>query len=238
MLAVDIEKMRKLDYRTNEAYKTLRTNIQLCGSDMKVIMFTSSTPNEGKSSVSFNLAVSLAESGKKVIFVDADLRKSVLVGRYKINKKLKGLSHYLSGMCNFSDAVCATNVENFHVIFSGVVPPNPSELLGNQTFEALIMMLRAEYDYVIIDTPPLGNVTDGSVVATQCDAAVFVISAHSISYKFAQRAIEQLKMSGIKILGVVLNKVDLTGNSYYGRYYGNYYGRYYGKYYGSYGDDD
>ena len=79
MLAVDIEKMRKLDYRTNEAYKTLRTNIQLCGSDMKVIMFTSSTPNEGKSSVSFNLAVSLAESGKRVIFVDADLRKSVLV---------------------------------------------------------------------------------------------------------------------------------------------------------------
>lgn len=90
MLAVDIEKMRKLDYRTNEAYKTLRTNIQLCGSDMKVIMFTSSTPNEGKSSVSFNLAVSLAESGKRVIFVDADLRKSALVGRYKINKKYEG----------------------------------------------------------------------------------------------------------------------------------------------------
>ena len=237
MLEVDIEKMRKLNYRTNEAYKTLRTNIQLCGSDMKVIMFTSSTPNEGKSSVSFNLAVSLAESGKRVIFVDADLRKSVLVGRYKINKKIRGLSHYLSGMCNFSEAVCATNVDNFHVIFSGVVPPNPSELLGNKTYEALIMMLRGEYDYVIIDTPPLGSVIDAAVAAKSCDGTVLVVENNAVSYRFVQSVKEQLDKAGSRILGVVLNKVDMDGRGYYG-HYGRYYGKYYGKYYGRYGDGE
>ena len=147
MPTVNIERLRKLDYRCNEAYKTLRTNIQLCGSDMKVIMFTSSTPNEGKSSVSFNLAVSLAESGKKVIFIDADLRKSVLVGRYKINKAIKGLTHFLSGMNKFEEVICTTNVDNLYVVFSGIVPPNPSELLANNSFDALVKALRDTYDY-------------------------------------------------------------------------------------------
>ena len=113
MQTINIERLRKLDYRANEAYKNLRTNIQLCGSDVKVIMFTSTTPGEGKSTVSFNLAVSLAEAGKKVIFIDADLRKSVLVGRYKINTSVKGLTHFLSGINKFEEVMYATNVENF-----------------------------------------------------------------------------------------------------------------------------
>ena len=211
MPTVNIERLRKLDYRCNEAYKTLRTNIQLCGSDMKVIMFTSSTPNEGKSSVSFNLAVSLAESGKKVIFIDADLRKSVLVGRYKINKAIKGLTHFLSGMNKF-------------------------ELLANNSFDALVKALRDTYDYVIIDTPPLGSVTDAAIVAQKCDGAVLVVAAHMVNYKFVQKQLEQLKMTKCKILGSVLNKVDLAGDSYYGKYYGNYYGKYYGNY--SHGDKE
>ena len=216
MPTVNIERLRKLDYRCNEAYKTLRTNIKLCGSDMKVIMFTSSTPNEGKSSVSFNLAVSLAESGKKVIFIDADLRKSVLVGRYKMNK--------------FEEVICTTNVDNLYVVFSGIVPPNPSELLANNSFDALVKALRDTYDYVIIDTPPLGSVTDAAIVAQKCDGAVLVVAAHMVNYKFVQKQLEQLKMTKCKILGSVLNKVDLAGDSYYGKYYGNYYGKYYGNY--------
>jgi len=224
--AINIEGIRKLDYRSNEAYKNLRTNIQLCGSDVKVIMVTSATPNEGKSSVSFNLAVSLAESGKKVIFIDADLRKSILVGRYKINKSVKGLTHFLSGICKFEEVMYATNVENLLTVFSGPVPPNPSELLGNKTFKLLIKTLRETYDYVIIDTPPLGNVIDSAIVAQECDGAIFVIAANTISYKFIQNTMVQLKKTDCKILGAVLNKVDMSESGYYSKYYGKYYGKY------------
>jgi len=224
--AINIEGIRKLDYRSNEAYKNLRTNIQLCGSDVKVIMVTSATPNEGKSSVSFNLAVSLAESGKKVIFIDADLRKSILVGRYKINKSVKGLTHFLSGICKFEEVMYATNVENLLTVFSGPVPPNPSELLGNKTFKLLIKSLRETYDYVIIDTPPLGNVIDSAIVAQECDGAIFVIAANTISYKFIQNTMVQLKKTDCKILGAVLNKVDMSESGYYSKYYGKYYGKY------------
>lgn len=228
MPTVNIERLRRLDFKSNEAYKSLRTNIQLCGSDRKVIMFTSSVPNEGKSSVSFNLAVSLAESGKKVIFIDADLRKSVLVGRYKINKAIKGLTHFLSGMNKFEDVICGTNVPNMYVVFSGAVPPNPSELLENSSFSALIKALRDTYDYVIIDTPPIGSVVDASIVAQKCDGAILVVGANMISYKFVQRCVDQLRKTQCKILGTVLNKVDVSGSGYYGNYYGNYYGDYYG----------
>ena len=216
MPTINVDRLKKSDYRCNEAYKTLRTNVQLCNSDLKVIMITSATPNEGKSTVSFNLAITLAESGKKVIFIDADLRKSVLVGRYKISKSIKGLAHILSGMNKFSEVVCSTNVDNLDIVFSGVVPPNPSELLDNAIFDAMVKTLRESYDYVIIDTPPLGSVTDATVVAQKCDGAILVVGAGDVSYKFVQSCLDQLKKTQCKVLGAVLNKVDLSGDSYYG----------------------
>ena len=222
MQTINIQSLRKLDYRANESYKNLRTNIQLCGSDIKVIMFTSTTPNEGKSSVSFNLAVSLAEAGKKVIFIDADLRKSVLVGRYKINKSVKGLAHFLSGINKFEEVMYATNVENLNMVFSGPVPPNPTELLGNKVFKTLIKVLRDLYDYIIIDTPPIGSVIDSAIVAQESDGVVYVVASNNVSYKYAQKGVEQLKKTGCSMLGVVLNKVDMSDDKYYGKYYGNY----------------
>lgn len=232
MLNINIDKLKKLDNSTNEAYKRLRTNIQFCGSDVKVIALTSTIPNEGKSSVSFNLAASIAESGKKVIFIDADLRKSVLVGRYKINKAVKGLTHYLSGVNPFDEVVYSTNVDNLNVVFSGPVPPNPAELLGNKYFKSLITMLRRNYDYVIIDTPPIGSVIDAAIVAEQCDGVVLVISSGEISYKLVQKTKMQMEKSNCRILGAVLNKVPLGKGGYYGKYYGKYYGAYgnYGEY--------
>ena len=226
MQTINIERLRKLDYRANEAYKNLRTNIQLCGSDIKVIMLTSTTPGEGKSTVSFNLAVSLAEAGKKVIFIDADLRKSVLVGRYKINTSVKGLTHFLSGINKFEEVMYATNVENFNVVFSGPVPPNPTELLGNKVFKTLIKVLRDLYDYIIIDTPPIGSVIDSAIVAQECDGVAYVMAANDVSYKYAQKGLEQIKKTDCKLLGVVLNKVDMDDNKYHGKYYGKYYGKY------------
>lgn len=231
-------KREELDYRTNEAYKTLRTNIQFCGDDIKVMAFTSCTPNEGKSSVSFNLAVSFAEVGKKVILIDADLRKSVLIGRYRVGEVECGLTHYLSGQKELQEVLLHTDIENMDIVFSGMHVPNPAELLNHSRFTNLIRDLREEYDYVIIDTPPLGSVIDSAIVAKISDGAVLVIESNAISYRFAQNVKDQLEKSNCRILGAVINKVPLEKNSYYGKYYGRYYGKYYGKYYGNYGQEE
>ena len=228
MQNVIIRSIERLDFRTKEAYKTLRTNLSFAGKNVKVISLTSCTPNEGKTSVSFQLCLSLAESGKKTILVDADLRKSVLRGRYKANREKYGLSHYLSGQMELDDVCCRTNVNNFDIIFAGPVPPNPSELLGGDAFKNMLEVLRMKYDYVIVDTPPLGSVIDGAVAGAICDGTVLVVESGAISYKFAQNVKEQLDKVGCRILGCVLNKVNTKKNSYYGKYYGHYYGNYYG----------
>ena len=235
LLNVNLDKISDLDFKTKEAYKTLRTNVQFCGDDVKVISITSCVPNEGKSMVSFNLAVSIAETGKKVLFIDADLRKSVLIGRYKINKAIKGLTQYLSGVEELDSVKYTTNVENLDMILSGPVPPNPAELLNNEKFTALVEITKKESDYVVIDTPPIGQVIDPAIVAQQTDGVIFLVSQANVSYKYAQKQIEQLKRSGCRILGAVLNKVDPEGK---GSYYGGYYGKYYkGKYGYGYGND-
>ena len=230
--SVVLKEDHEMDFRTKEAYKTLRANLEFAGDDVKVISITSCTPNEGKSSTSMNLAKAIAESGKKVILIDADLRKSVLVGRYKTGAVKYGLTHYLSGQKTFNEVYCNTNIKNLYVAFSGPVPPNPSELLGGKYFASMVKSLRSIFDYVIIDTPPLGSVIDSAIVAKQCDGCVIVIASNEISYKFAQKVKEQLEVAECRILGCVLNKVNLTQKGYYGKYYGKYYGRYYGKYYG------
>lgn len=229
MLNVNLEKITDLDFKTKEAYKTLRTNVQFCGEDIKVISLTSCMPNEGKSMVTFNLAVSMAETGKKVLFIDADLRKSVLIGRYKINKAIKGITQYLSGVESLENVKYTTNVKNLDMILSGPVPPNPAELLGNRKFSELVEKVKKEYDYVFIDTPPIGQVIDPAIVAKQTDGVIFLLSQGNISYKYAQKQIEQMKKSKCRILGAVLNKVDPEEKSrYYGKYYKNGYG--YGYY--------
>lgn len=233
MLNINLDKIANIDFKTKEAYKTLRTNVQFCGDDVKVVSITSCVPNEGKSMVAFNLAVSAAESGKKVLFIDADLRKSVLIGRYKINKAIKGLTQFLTGAEVLENVKYSTNVKNLDMILSGPVPPNPAELLNSDKFSEMLKWTKQEYDYVIIDTPPIGQVIDPAIVAQQTDGVIFLVSQANISYKYAQKQIEQLKKSGCRILGAVLNKVDPDGKGgYYGGYYGKYYGRYYKKGYG------
>jgi capsular exopolysaccharide synthesis family protein len=229
MLQINLEKVTKLDYKSNEAYKQLRTNIQFCGIDVKAICITSSIPNEGKSSVSFHLAESFAESGKRVIFIDADLRRSILVGRYKPDQSVQGLTHYLSGMNILDEILYETNIPNLDMIFTGPVPPNPTELLGSNAFLELIKTLREEYDYIIIDTPPLGSVIDSVVVAQNCDGVVLVVEANAISYKFVQKVKKQLEQGNCRILGAVLNKVNVSKENYY--YYGTKFKKYESKYY-------
>jgi capsular exopolysaccharide synthesis family protein len=225
MLQIYLENVDILDFRSNEAYKQLRTNIQFCGNTVKVICFTSSLPNEGKSNVSFNLAMSFAESGKKVLFLDADLRRSIIVGNYKPDQAVLGLSHYLSGMNAMEEVLYETNIPNLDIIFTGPIPPNPSELLNGETFDDLLIILRDEYDYIIIDTPPLGSVIDSAIVADKSDGVVLVIEADIVSYKFVQKVIKQLEKGKCRILGAVLNKVNMNHNQY------GYYGKKHKEYY-------
>lgn len=234
MQTIEINDLGKLTYHSREAYKSLQTNVSFCGEDIKVVALTSCTPNEGKSSVSFQLALSMTEDGKRVLLIDADIRKSILVGRHKIKaKQTKGLTHYLSGQSSMEEVLCKTNVAGLDVILTGPVAPNPSELLGGKNFKELLATLREKYDIIIIDTPPLGSVIDSAIVARECDGVILVIAAEEVSYKFAAKVKEQLETANGHILGVVLNKVKIRGGGKYGKYYGKYYGRYYGKYYGN-----
>lgn len=217
---------QELDYSANESYKSLRTNLLFCGEEKKVIAITSCTHNEGKSTVSINLAMSLADSGKKVLFIDADLRKSVLTGKTEVEGEIKGLSHLLSHQETIDNVIYSTNIPRFYIIYAGTVPPNPAELLGGNYFKKLLEAVRKIYDYVIIDTPPLGSVIDGAVIADACDGSILVIESGAISYRFAQEVKEQMERCNCPILGVILNKVDMSRQGYYGKYYGKYYGEY------------
>lgn len=217
-------KPKELSANVEESFKLLRTNLMFCGADKKVIVVTSCMQSEGKSSVTLNLAISLAEIGKKVLLIDADLRKSVLAGRVQLQQQVNGLSHYLSGQEQLDNVVCDTNIQGLDLIFTGTQPPNPVELLSGKVFVQMLEKFRKEYDYVLIDAPPLGQVVDASVIADMCDGSVMVLESGAVSYRFAQDVKKQLEKAKCPILGVILNKVNMSKAGYYGKYgnYGNY----------------
>lgn len=206
------------DYFYEEAIKTLRTNIQFTGTEVKSIVVTSCYPNEGKSDVVFQLALEIGKMGKKVLVLDADIRKSSYINRFQVKQKTEGLSQYLSGQSRLQDIVYSTNFQGVDIIFAGPTAPNPSELLAQEKFASLIHSMREKYDYVLADTPPVGSLTDAAVVARQCDGAIMVIESDLVSHRIAAKAKEQLEMSGCHILGAVLNKVDMKKNKYYSKY--------------------
>lgn len=210
--------VRKKDYFYEEAIKTLRTNIQFTGKNVKTIMFTSCFPNEGKSDVTFQLCQEIGNMGKRVLLIDADIRRSAYVSRYRIKQKVNGLSQYLSGQLAKEFLIYQTNFLNVDIIFAGPMAPNPSELLEEEAFRELLAEARARYDYIIIDTPPVGSVIDAAIIAKESDGAVLVIESERVSYKVAQKVMEQLEKTGCKILGAVLNKVNIEKNKYYGKY--------------------
>ncbi len=234
-----INETNKLDYSARESFKSLRTNFLFCGDEYKTILITSSVKNEGKSTISIELAKSLAVADKKVLLIDADLRKSVYASTYTTTtQEVLGLSEYLSGQAEYSDILYSTQFENLSLIFAGAVPPNPVELLGSNKFEALIKEKRDEYDYVVIDAAPLGAVIDAAAIAAFCDGAIMVIAANEIRTRLAQDVKEQLEKSNCKVLGAILNRIPMKAGSYYETYYRKYYGRSKGnaKYgYGHYG---
>ena len=210
------------DFFYEEAIKTIRTNIQLVGIDVKVIAFTSCYPNEGKSDVVFQLSREIGKMGKKVLLLDGDIRKSAFIPRYGVKQQVCGLSQYLSGQRREADIIYRTNFEGVDMIFAGPTAPNPSELLEQESFSQLLGSLREKYDYVLIDTPPVASLIDAAIAAKQCDGAILVIESGTVSRRTALKAKEQLEMTGCRLLGAVLNKVDVRKDKYYSKY-GYYY---------------
>ncbi len=231
MALIEISKVKSTGYSGSEAYKIIRTNLEFCGDDVKVIAVTSCVSHEGKSTVSLNVAMSFADMGKRVLFIDTDLRKSMFALKFHIGREVSGLAHYLSGKASMGDIILNTDVKGVSFIYAGANPPDPTELLGSKKFKELIDWAREKFDYVIIDTPPLGTVIDCAVITPVCDGAVILIAANEISYKFVSEVKTQLQKSKCRILGVILNKVDISKKGYYSKYYGKRYSKYYGGYY-------
>lgn len=230
MESVKLLNLKEPTYAMKESLRTLKTNLQFCGRDIKTILVTSAVANEGKSTVTMELARSLTASGKNVLILDTDMRKSVLVGRHQAeatNGEIRGLSHYLSGLCKLDEALYATNIQQLYMIFAGTIVPNPTEMLEKTYFESLLEFAREHFDYVLIDTPPLTAAIDAAVIAEKCDGAILVVAQGKTSSRLIKGIKKQLEASGVKILGVVLNKINMRKNSYYG--YRSYYGKYYGK---------
>ena len=231
MSKIEVSRYVVQEFQAAEAMKTLRTNLMFCGESVRAVALTSFSASEGKSSISFQLAASLAQTGKRVLLLDTDLRKSMLQSRLKVRGKVDGMTHYLSGMSDLQELICETDIPSMDIVFAGVTTPNAAELLGGNRFKEMIRDLKEKYDYVIVDAAPLGQVIDCAVMAPVLDGVLIVVDTTHNSYKLEKRMKGQLEKSGGKILGVVLNRVDFNDKSgYYGKAYG-----YGGKY--GYGDE-
>jgi capsular exopolysaccharide synthesis family protein len=220
-----------------EAFRTLRTNLQFLRPDAhpQVIVVTSALPNEGKTTTAINLALSLAQGGAKTVLIEADLRRPKVPIYLELSSKSLGMSELLSDQKKLTSVAVKKVLHSYEstglqVLLSGKVPPNPSELLGSHHFEELIALLRKQFEYVIIDCPPLLPVTDAAIVAAKADGAILVIHAGVTKKPHFFGSQDAVKAVGSIILGVVLNKIPESTLEYeYGYRYG--YPRYYGANY-------
>lgn len=206
-----------VQFAVAESYKTLRTNLQFLLARIeggKTITVSSSMAGEGKTTNSVNLAISFSQLGKKVLLIDADLRRPSIYKKLKI-ENTDGLSGILAGFSSLDKAVVTIN-PNFSVLPCGTTPPNPSELLASKDFESLILSLRDYYDYIIIDTPPVGIVSDALSVGRISDGILLVVKEKSTTYKDFERVVDSLKLADITLLGVLLN--GSVAREYYPNY--------------------
>ncbi|MFR2264616.1 MAG: CpsD/CapB family tyrosine-protein kinase [Clostridium sp.] len=201
-----------------EAYRSLRSNIEYSSFDdeYRAIVVTSSVPGEGKSTTSGNLALSLAQSGNKVLLVDCDMRKPSIHKKFKISN-MSGTAELLLRKESFEDVANFYN-ENLTIITAGKIPPNPSEMLSSRAMTAFIKEMKKEFKYIILDTPPLQAVTDAQVLSTKVDGVLLVVRAGSTKRDAVLNSIDLIKKVQGKVIGTVLNGVENKKNSYY--YYG------------------
>ena len=229
----------EVPFQVNEAINTLRGNIQMSGYNIKTVSITSALKHEGKSSLSFRLARSFAALGKRTLYIDADIRNSHTARRYSIHQKVLGLTEYLCGWAGPESLITGTNDPWLDIIFTGSTAPNPSELFSGELFQQTMLSLRDMYDYIVVDTPPVNAVIDGILISKLCDGTVMVVESGVTERVQARRAKQQLDYAGVKLLGVVLNKIGTRRSGYgygYGYGYGSKYG-YGGKYGYGYGEE-
>ena len=190
----------------SEAYRVLRTNIQYSSIDkpLKTIVVTSSGPGEGKTTTIVNMGIAFAQSGSKVIIIDADLRKPKIHKLFGMDNK-RGLSNMLVAHEDYKSYLNKCEVDNLHVITCGVKPPNPSELLSTKAMRQFIEKVSADYDFVFIDSPPVGTVTDAAILSTEVDGTILVVSSGLVDDKALVRSKELLDKVNANIIGVVLN---------------------------------
>jgi protein-tyrosine kinase len=204
----------------SEQYRTIRTNIQFSSVDesIRTILVTSSGPEEGKSTTVANLAVVFAQQGKKVLLIDADLRKPTVHYTFQLDNTI-GLTNVLTKQTQLDKAAVATLVENLSVLSSGPIPPNPAELLGSKAMEDMLVAALEQFDIVIFDTPPVLAVTDAQILANRCDGTILVVGSGKTQIEPAMKSKELLLSSKGKLLGVVLNRKNAKDSQYY-YYYG------------------
>ena len=203
-----------------EAYKTLRTNVSFLSGigDVRTILITSALPEESKSTTAINLAITLAQSGNRVALVECDLRKPVLRKYLKRELAQGGLAAYLAGLAAVEDCIVVLPDLGISVIGAGVVPPNPSELLNTPRMEELVGILKRNYDYVLLDAPPVTVVTDAAVVGRFTDGAILVVRSKFAAARTIRMAKDRLESVGIRILGGVLTRFDMRKSGWIGGY--------------------
>lgn len=206
-----------------EAFRTLRTNLQFSGLDrpLRTLLITSAGPGEGKTTISANLAVAVAQSGSKVILMGADLRRPAVHSAMGASNAV-GVTSVLTGHVSWEDALQPTEIEGLYLLPSGPIPPNPAELLASQRMSDLVDQLKAASDMLIIDAPPVIAVTDAGVLSRLVDGTLLVVSAGITPREIAKAAKEQLQQVGARILGIVVNRLDEESGYYY-YYYRHYY---------------
>jgi capsular exopolysaccharide synthesis family protein len=212
-----------------EAYRTIRTGILLsqAGSPPRTILVSSAQSSEGKTTTTVNLAASLASTGARVVLIDADLRRPSLIRHFKIDGDRPGLVELLTGLCELAEVVIPEVMPGVAVIPSGRIPPNPAELLGSNEMVAILDNLAEQFDYVLIDSPPILPVTDSVILSRYVDGVVFVVKGGATPRKVARDAKNRLINVGARMIGVILNDVDVNNGDYY--YYNRYYYSYYHK---------
>jgi succinoglycan biosynthesis transport protein ExoP len=214
-----------------EAYRVVRTNLIFStpANRGRVVVISSSSPGEGKTTTLANLAVSLAQNGARVLAIDADLRRPTLHAHFGL-EPAEGLSEVLARPRRRSLPLRKTEIPGLRLLSSGQIPENPAELLGSESLRELIEAERQRYDWILIDAPPILAMADTPVLSALADGLVMVVWSEHCTRPALKRALEQVRAVGGKLTGVVLNKVDLKRNAYYyGQYYGEYYRRYYAE---------